>query len=253
MAKTSFAKAGGAAVLDDEPDTSAALATRESAPPASPYTDEYETQDIVIPRLNVAQKVGELGDIFEPGAVILNKEVVLPTPFLFVVVGALPKQFSEKIQGGALGRLLNSRQAVLDADGVFTKREAEATGKPLFQDLVTFDVLVERPAEFDDVSGLFSYEADGEFYAPARYTTKGSSYFSVGKKLLSAKAMGSLKGGWSNGVWEFLPPVLTTFGPNKVFVPQVKAAGATSNELVGLCNQFSGRAADATAAPDDGE
>lgn len=245
MAKTSFKKTATVEDVSTEvatQDVSTEVATLGTAPtaPSSPYAEEYEQKDIEIPRLNLAQKVGELGDIFTPGEVIYNKELVLPTPFIFVVVGVLPKQFSEKLVGGALGRLLPTRQAVLDVGGVFTKKEAEATGKPHFQDMVTADLLIEKPEGLEDENGLFAYEAGGKGYAPARYTMKGTGYFAVARKLFSARSLGSLKTGWSTGVWSY-EVGLETFGTNKVFVPIVKGAGPTSPELLDLCNQFAGR------------
>lgn len=251
MAKTSFSKKDKKEDVVEEDQSarspSTAVTTREETAPAmvpetgaSPYSDDYEASDIVVPRINVAQKVGELGDIFEPGQVIYNKEIVLPTPFRWLVVGVLPKQFSEKVPGGEMGRLLNTRQEVLEAGGVFTKREADSTGKPHFQDMVTADILIEKPEDVEDENGLFSYEADGKFYAPARYTMKGTSYFGVARKLFSARTMGALKAGWSACVWSFETEV-QTFGNNKVFVPIVKNLGPTPAALRALADDFAGR------------
>ena len=80
-------------------ETTLMASTRETPLPLGAIAGDISTDDIVIPRMNLVQGVGTLSELFTPGSVVLNKEVVLTTgetPLELTILSAR-KQFAENL------------------------------------------------------------------------------------------------------------------------------------------------------------
>lgn len=197
------------------PVAAAPLATRKTL--LGDYLPDFS--DIIMPRLNIAQNIGDLSDLFPSGSLVLNRDVLLweppvrqkgqvvtaaNPPVEIIVVGFRDTRYAEKTTGGAKGRILNTVQEVVAAGGTIEYSEAKALGKPLYQPLAEAVILIRKPAWVEDKdNNSFSFdipEADGAEgkWALALWSLKGSSYTDAGKKVLfKERRLGFLnKGGY---------------------------------------------------------
>lgn len=236
--------------------------------PAATYGDDSErvgVKDITLPRLNFVQKVGDLSNIFTPGDIVLNKESVVykaPTtnpvtkaitqnspPLRLVVVGFRPDRYVEKTQGGVQGAIVDSPEQVVAGGGTISYDEANATGKPLFQQLAEALVLIEQPEGITDPA--FSYVADGKRWAAALWAQKGSAFTNGAKVFRTARKAGWLKDdvdasgqvvkrGYFHGVWE-ITSLLKPYGTgNFAWIPVPKRGTETGPELRALATKLLG-------------
>lgn len=205
-------------------------------------------EDIILPRINIVQKVGDLSEIFNPGEIVLKQSLVIhnpgkpgtpgDAPLNIVVLGFKKTQFAEKVAGGAQGILAHTEQEVVKHGGTLDYKEWQASeaaakagqGKALrlFQRLATALVLVEKPAQVTDADHIeFPYECEGAFYALVLWSMKGTAYTHAAKTMFTARKIGHLRSGYSKSIW-----TLTTksekFGDNYAYVPVVKAGRKTS-------------------------
>lgn len=229
------------------PATPAGAVTRSDAPT---YDDEnIGFEDIILPRLNIVQKVGDLSNIFTPGDVVLNQQLVVynapkpntvSEPLSIVVLGFRKKQFVEKVEGGALGAMCNSEAEVSKLGGTLDYKEwqesikaaKETGGRALkyFQRLATALILVEKPASIpDEDHTMFPYECEGKFYALALWSMKGTGYTHGAKNIFTARKIGHLRsGGYTSQGWK-LGTKLEGFNGNYAHVPVLKP-GARSTD-----------------------
>jgi len=224
------------------PATSTAVATVPAAQVPAPSKnpgfqddDNISADDLVLPRLNIVQKVGELSNVFPHGSFLLDGSLVLvegapikknSKPIKLVVLGFRPKQFVERIEGGGRGNVFSSEAEVAANNGTLDWNDAEATGKTLYQRLATALVLIEQPEGVDASS--FPYAIEGKNYALAQWSLKGTGYTNGAKPIMSARKIGFIRnGGYRTGVWE-VTTTLKQFGQNYAYIPQPKPAGPTT-------------------------
>lgn len=224
--------AGAVAIV---PKTDTAVA--ESKPAF--YDDEtIDPGDLVLPRFNIVQKVGDLSNQFAPGTILLNAQLALvkaPEKFdlsgkiKLLIAGFMPTVFVEKLEGGAQGNLFRTEAEVVAAGGTLDWNEAQATKKQLYQRLATAMILIEQPEGLDPES--FPTEIEGKRYALALYSMKGSAYTNATKNFKSARKIGHLKQHGYRGGWWTLQSQLKKFGDNYAYIPVVKAAGSSTPEF----------------------
>lgn len=206
------------------------------APPAVPapvpFFDDRNInfKDIIVPRLNVVQKVGDLAQIFPPGVILLNQSTVIHVPaklavppavgepgsgpLVLIPIGCRPLQFAEKVQGGGRGLFVNTEAEVAAANGTLDYKEWKASKgtanpKRRFEEYATFLFLVRRPATLlpDEEHQLFTHNIDGEYYTLAVMGLKGTWFTGFAKRLFTERKIGFLKeGGYASFNWN-----LTTF------------------------------------------
>lgn len=189
---------------------------------------DIDSGDIVIPRLNIVQAVGQLGELFSPGSIVFNKEVVLSTgstPVDLTVLSAR-KQFVENLayESDEKPAVFNTLEEVKAVGGTI---EWLGNQKPSYLPILHVHVLLKAPKELDYALPL-SFE--GEAYGLAVWTLRGVSYTRAGKNILTA-AKFSLRDGLFNGKWE-LSTKREKFGKNSVFVPVLRNVGRNSSEFV---------------------
>ncbi len=203
--------------------------------------------EVLLPRLNIVQKVGELSNIFSPGAIVLNSQLVMldapaqakpneaprtqPNPLRIVFLGFKGTQYVEKVPGGGMGSLVDTVEEVIALGGTIDYNEARRTNKPEFQTMKTAMVVIEQPEIAKDDSTSFVYEVAGKHYAVGLWSMKGTAYTRGAKVVMTARKIGHLKdgllatrsieperGGYVTGVWN-LSTLLTQFGQNFAYVP----------------------------------
>lgn len=208
--------------------------------------DDIGFEDIILPRLNIVQKVGDLSNVFTPGEIVLNQSLVIHTPanpqktppsagdppLSVTVIGFRKRQFVEKTTGGALGKMFNSEAEVVKAGGTLDYKESTSTGKTLYQRLATALVLVQKPAHVkDDDRILFPHECEGQWYALALWSMKGTAYTNAAKVIYTARKLGHLKAGYPRQAWA-LTTKLEKYSENFAYIPVIKP-GAKNTEAFG--------------------
>jgi hypothetical protein len=217
-------------------------ATRPEAAVSTFLSDDehIRMEDIVFPRLNIVQKVGELSNVFNPGEIVLNQSLVLrdakkgeakePAPLNIVVIGFKPDQFVQKTTDGS-GEIVGSEQEVVDLGGTLDYGEANGPAKkPLFQRMSTALVMIEQPEGLDSLS--FPHSFEGKNYAIALWSMKGSAHTAGAKILKTERKMGSLReGGYRSGVIAFTTKLKDFRTGNSAWVPVLKVSARTTPEF----------------------
>ena len=231
----------------------AAAPVARVASPVEFNDDELGFDDVILPRINIVQKVGDLSNIFGGGEVVLNQQVVIHTPadvakkvvgtppLTFTILGFRKRQFTEKVEGGKMGLLANNEQEVVKHGGTLDYNEWKASLKPennvkplkYFQRLATAVLLVERPeflAETDSDHILFPYEFQGKYYALALWGMKGIAYTGGAKIIFTARKLGHLRGGYIKQAYT-LTSKLEDYSGNFAYKPVLGIGAKTSPEF----------------------
>jgi hypothetical protein len=217
--------------------------------------------DIILPRINIVQKVGDLSEIFSPGEIVLKQSLVIHSPgkngqpgdppLNITVLGFKKTQFAEKVVGGVMGILAHTEAEVCKHGGTLDYKEWDAsekaakagTGKALryFQRLATALCLVEKPGKLVDEDHIeFPYECEGKFYALVLWSMKGTAYTHAAKAMFTARKIGHLRSGYAKQSWG-LTSKMEKFGENFAAVPVVRPGAKNSEafqafvyEVIGL-------------------
>lgn len=174
-------------------------------------TGEITTLDKKIPRLNLGQKSGKLGDAMGQGNLILNKEVVL-APFGKMICGTalkIRKQFQERRpydpNSTTLPKMFNTVKEAHAAGFATEWPQGPLTGSEKLA-LPIAHILLFIPAGEDldanVVEQNFFYDYEGKRYAAAAFTTSPTGYNVTAKTLftfldtMKAKEFGLRVGNW---------------------------------------------------------
>lgn len=235
---SNFAAAAAAVAADDlPPATVSAVTTRTTSVSAlartkpaevADFVGEVDRSDIVMPRIAIVQKVGDLSEEFPGGSVILNKRLLLAEPGHGVVVTVLRarKYFMEIRPFGdeVRPKMFATHSEVLAAGFVLEPNWAtgeKATAKPCLDCVVAIHGTAELATAPE-----FQLEHDGVRYAVATWSINSpSAYKGAGKALLSAKQMYLKR--FVQQSWT-LSASKEKFGVNTVFVPAIAPKAANS-------------------------
>lgn len=259
------------------PEPGTAVAVVPPAPPAPAVRaavvvddDKIALADVKIPALNVVQGVGDLCQLFLPGTIVYDQQVVLAgpppkpaetkagapeqTPVNIVLIGFRPTRYAEKTEAGAQGRILSSVADVHAVGGTTVYDEAySGAGKerkqlrPYFTPLATALILIEAPAKFESaepIENVFPLEVQestpGEPATPSTRTRRfvigfwhlrGTAHTAVAKPVKTARLFGALRAHGYRSKWLRINTALKTFGGNVTFVPTYKIGEDTSTEV----------------------
>lgn len=187
---------------------------------STPFNDEaIDIRDIVIPRLTLVQRTGDLSAIFRPGDIVISEQgsdnkfpISMPheadaakeaarKPIELVVFGFMPKRYVERVEGGVGGDMANTVQEVVQRGGTTEYNEHKATGKPWYQTLATAVCLVRQP-EWVNEPESFPLEFGEARFALALWSMKGAAYTKGAKIIYTARSKyGHLKDGYLFGSW----------------------------------------------------
>ena len=204
---------------------------------------DIEFSDLVVPRLNIVQKVGDLSQVFEPGTLVLGKTLALDQPAKLVVASFMPKKYVEKIEGGAtMGRIAKTPQEVVNMGGTIDYNEAKETKRPLFQTLATALVILERGV--DDPEAAFPFTYQGKGYALVFWSMKGTAYTNAAKVFFTARKTGLFKTSRSAMIsgylkqWVLLETEAKKYSTNWAMIPIVNLAEETTAEFRAWVHQM---------------
>ncbi len=228
-----------------------------------------ELGDLIIPRINIVQNLGELGKSFPVGCLIYGQTTCIfnpPTapvgqtpgkpaspPVEMVVLGFKPVKtpdgpkayrFVEKVAGGGRGLICNTEADVVAAGGTLAYKEwqlKKESGVKYFVPLAECMVAIKRPAHLADDDTIFVYEIDGAKYAIGLWSFKATSYTEGCKKtLFPARQMGFLIGGYpSRSV--FVSTRLAKYGTNtEAWVPVILPGPKSTPELLNFAAEVIG-------------
>lgn len=225
------------------PQTSNAVAAPE---PAFFNDDTLDVGDLVLPRLNIVQKVGDLSNKFRPGTLLLNGQLVvrqapegtkLSEPINILCIGFNPTTFVEKVEGGLRGKVFKTEQEVIAAGGTLDYNEAKQLKKPKYDRSATAMILIEQPEGLDINS--FPIGIEGKNYAFALYTMKGTGYTHGARHIKSSRKIGQCRESYRHGWWS-LQSQLKEFSGNWSYVPVVNPIGASTEGLRAAVKDFLG-------------
>lgn len=200
-------------------------------------TGEVQSTDKKIPRLNIGQKSGALGENKGFGNLIINKEFLI-APFgqqIHTIVLKIRKQYQERRpydpSSTTMPRIFNTaRDAV--AAGFSTEWGDEKCALPIAQ--ILFFIPAPTGVDKDVVEQNFFYEFGGVHYTAALFTTSPTGYGETAKPIFSALDTPKVKefGGtpriirWNSSV------IKRTNAKNSWFLLKMVATGLNNPELV---------------------
>jgi hypothetical protein len=215
----------------------APVAKRSSSIVLGDKIPDYE--DIILPRLNIAQNIGELGDTFDPGSVVYNQATLLFNPpivdkagviskaglppFNIVCLGFRPTRFVEKVKGGGRGLIVNTEAEVTANGGTLDFQEwklKEKDGMKKFDQLAEALIAIERPAHLADDDSVFVYAVDGKKYAIALWAMKSTAFTEAAKKVFfTNRSVGCLSKGYPTRQFAMSTRWKTYPGNNGAWIP----------------------------------
>lgn len=242
----------------------APIAERAQAPMI--FDDEnIGFDEVILPRINIVQKVGEMSNVWTPGEIVLNQQRAIYTqpvvangvvtkpgtdPLTIIVLGFQKTRFVEKVSGGSQGAIVDSAEEIAKLNGTLEYREWQEKSKAgipvkLFQRLSTALLLVERPAGIEDQDNLlFSYEFQGKYYALALWSMKGTAYTNGAKRMFTDRKLGHLRAGGYSSYSYLLSTKLETYKftgtENYAHIPVLKPGQRTSPEFKAFVSEVLG-------------
>lgn len=232
--KSDAGKLASTAVAVMKPETTAhSTGSGQAVAVRGQYDDlqgEIDGDDLILPRINLTQKVGDLGDQFGPGVIAFQKEMILwkegQAPLNLVILHA-QKRYQESTEFGSdeMGQVVDTLEEVKSQGGWIEWRDGE-DGKrqaPPWAPRLDVVCVVEAPEGAD--TSLFPFQFNGKAYATAVWTLSKSAFTSAGRAVLTARAT-FLRDGYRTGLWQVTAGKRQ--GPKGIyFVPCFRANGKT--------------------------
>lgn len=174
-------------------------------------------RDVMFPRINIVQNLGELKDTFSPGEVVFGKQTVLFTPPVVngqtgnvanrgtkpatvQFLGVTQKRFGEIVVGGMGGIIVETEDAVRQAGGTLDYKEwdlKKSAGMRRFSPMIDFLVAIQRPEHVKDDDTVFNFVVGADKYALGLWSMFKTSYTEGYKKVLAfQRRAGVLKDGY---------------------------------------------------------
>lgn len=189
------------------------------------------SRDLIIPRLNITQNVGDLSETFEGGDLVYNKETVLAAkevPINLTVL-SIKKTFEQRLAydpNGPRPEVYDTVEEVVAAGHWIDWRNNEP---PPVKEVATMLVFLEEPEGVDALG--FNHKFGDKRYALALWTLRGTAYNRAAKKIFSASRIELAADGILYGSW-VLHTERAQVGGNWIFVPVLRLTGKNPPELV---------------------
>lgn len=218
-------------------------------------------KDIVLPRVNIVQGIGELNKSFPVGALVFNQTTTLFTPpimnqktgelvkaatapVVMCVLGFRPTRFVEKVKGGGRGLIVDTEQAVRDNGGTLDYNEhklKEAYGMKRFEQLAEAFVAIRRPEICADDDTVFVYTVGAHKYALALWGMKGTAYTAAAKKVFfTARGIGCLKQGYPTYHYNVSTRLETYPGGNAAWIPVCLVGEKSNSDFITFAREILG-------------
>lgn len=218
-------------------------------------------KEVILPRINIVQGIGNLKDTFVPGEIVFNQATVLYTPpqidpktgnatrkgtapITSYVVGIISDRFSEVVQGGFGGLIVDTEEEVRNNGGTLDYKEWELKqkdGMKRFQAITDLLMLVERPETVKDDDIVFNFAIEGKKYALGAWALKGSAYTAVMKRVFNYHRLaGILKGGFPTYSFAIATHLEKFKNGNSAWVPSAVPIGKTSDAVLAFIHEVAG-------------
>jgi hypothetical protein len=261
MSEVSFG-AGATPVETSAPET----ATETQAPQsqstavARPLGGDYVPcfRDIILPSVQIAHPVGDIGKTHPHGSIVFNNRVRLyvppeidvaagkiirpaTPPAVVTFLGFETPQFVEKVAGGARGLALKTEQAVTAAGGTLDYNEwqlKKASGMKYFNTSSRALVAIERPESAPDDDTVFVHEVNGKKYTLGFWTFKAGAYTAVCKRVVfAAKLSGCLQKGYPSFSFQLSTKLNSFDGGNSAWMPVAVPCKASTPEFLAFVKE----------------
>ena len=227
------------AALADLSGDSAVATTGQSRGPSlatlGQVSGDIDSKDLIIPRMEIVQKVGplSLNTELDFGSLVLNKSTVLAPLEVTVSITVLTcvKSFEEVLPYDPTGKGPRARTfdhlKDLIAAGLWVDWRNDQ--KPPAREVGNLLVLIKKPDGIE--SPAFHMDVEGSRCAIASWTVRSTAYGRVAKKVFSAAAVELADAGLLAGIWDLhIEPHQS--GGNLVGAPVLKLVGEHTPEVV---------------------
>lgn len=226
-----------------------ATTTGQSTAVAHPAPVKRAIDNVILPRINIAQNIGALKDAFKPGSIVYDQSLLLflppfnhpsdpslsqkgTEPLDVVFLNLRPDRYVEKVPGGGRGMIVNTEAEVTANGGTLDWNEwklKEKDGMKKFEPLAEALIAIRLPKCVNQDSPLFAFNVDGYKYALAIYGMKGMSYTAACKKVLFYnRGFGYLQNGYHTRNFSMTARWKPTQGTNGSFVPVLLPGSETT-------------------------
>jgi hypothetical protein len=170
---------------------------RTVAVPTKYYEDdeaegEFDGSDTIRATMTIVAKTGKMSNLFTPGSVLLNKDVVIggiDSPVTVIPV-TIKKMYQNDLHSDlkVMGAIAETAEQVIAKGGIAGEYRPsdDKVSRHYWKPIMKIGFLVKRPANASPAAaGMFQIEIDGEFYAPVRYTARAKTAYNGIAKVLS--------------------------------------------------------------------
>ena len=219
------------------------------APNSGEVVGEVGDDDFKLPTMHITQKIGPLSEMFNPGEIVLNKEVPLingdtkqeknKDNFLELTVLRIQKKYEEKLDynDDEIPRIVTSLQEVYNLGGEVAW-EKDANGKtiePTWQPIATLLALIKDPTGEDDLN--FPFEYDGNKYTVVTWTVRGGAYRSAAQEVFTAEKF-YYRQGLRTGSFKLTCPFYKYPNGNSSYLATLRKHSKNSKEFTDWLNDF---------------
>lgn len=187
---------------------------------------EFNVSDFQIPRLNIANKTGELSNDFPPGSIVFRKEVMVGNQkqAAKLTILRMAKKYMQRIPYGTEERpkIFNAVADVRTAGGTTDITEGDMD---IYDPILILTMAVQSP---ESAHPLFAFEKEGSHFALAQMILAKSAYNNAGKQLIT-EATTALREKLSGGKYELVTQLRSnTMG--SWFTPVFRLVGKNTPE-----------------------
>lgn len=210
---------------------------------------DWSASDTKLPRINLVNKTGVLGNDFTPGCWVINKEHQISQldpkdkkkgEPMRVIALQMMKQYQENIpydeRESTPARLLNSAAEVREAGG----QVHWTRGAGFFSEIATVEFLIQAPDWLKEDAEVHFYNIaeDGTRYTRAVATFASTSYSGVAVPLATSLRTHLAATGLKGGQWE-LGSVIMTKADKTWWTPTIRTAGLVTEAQKNLISSLS--------------
>lgn len=215
-------------------------------------------RDVILPSVQIAHPVGEIGKTHPHGSIVFNNRVRLyvppdvdiaagvvkrpaTPPATITFLGFETPQYVEKVAGGARGLTLKTEQAVTAAGGTLDYGEwqlKKSAGIKYFQPSSRALVAIEKPDSEPDDDTVFVHAVDGKKYTLGFWTFKAGAYTAVCKRVVfAAKLSGCLQKGYPTFSFSLSTKLNSFDGGNSAWMPVAVPCRASTPAFLDFVKQ----------------
>jgi hypothetical protein len=210
---------------------------------------DWDSSDTRLPRINLVNKTGALGNDFTPGCWVINKEHQISKlddkdkkkgEPIRVIALQMMKQYQENIpydeRESTPARLFNAAAEVREAGGSVTYMR----GVGNFSEIATVEFLIQAPEWLGEDAEVHFYNIaeDGTRYTRAVATFASTSYSGVAVPLATSLRTHLAVTGLKGGQWD-LGSVIMSKGDKTWWTPTIRTAGLVTEAQKNLIASLS--------------